>query len=145
MEDSSTRSHISAAVELADPIQPAEHSAPESTLLLPYKESSQKVRELALKQLNRLISYEAKVLKGDDADAIHDMRVASRRLQQVLDLLYTKPRAQEYRRLRRQIRRCRQVLGDVRNFDVLLEIVGRLLARKRSRGAKRGRPCNTSY
>lgn len=34
--------------------------------------------------------------------------------------------------MRRQVRRCRQVLGDVRNFDVLLEIVGRSLGRKRS-------------
>ena len=101
-------------------------------MLLPYEESCKKVRELALRQLNRFISYEAKVLKGDDADAIHDMRVASRRLQQVLDLLYPKPRPQELRRLRRQIRRCRQVLGDVRNCDVLLEIVGRSLGRKRS-------------
>jgi CHAD domain-containing protein len=132
MEDTLTHSHTSAAVGSTDPIEPAERAAAESALLLPYEESSQKVRELALKQLNRLMSYEAKVLKGDDADAIHDMRVASRRLQQVLDLLYPKPRPQEYRRLRRQIRRCRQVLGDVRNFDVLLEIVGRLLARKRS-------------
>jgi CHAD domain-containing protein len=60
------------------------------------------------------------------------MRVASRRLQQELDVLYPKPRPQELRRLRRQIRRCRQVLGDVRNCDVLLEIVGRSLGRKRS-------------
>jgi CHAD domain-containing protein len=132
MEDALTRSRSSAAVESTDPIEPAERAAPESALLLHYEESSQKVRELALKQLNRLMSYEAKVLKGDDADAIHDMRVASRRLQQVLDLLYPKPRPQEFRRLRRQLRRCRQVLGDVRNCDVLLEIVGRSLGRKRS-------------
>jgi CHAD domain-containing protein len=36
------------------------------------------------------------------------------------------------RRLRRQIRRCRQTLGEVRNYDVLLELVGRPLGRKRS-------------
>jgi CHAD domain-containing protein len=132
MEDASTRSHTSAAVEPAEPSKRAEPATPESALLLPYEESCKKVRELALRQLNRLMSYEAKVLKGDDADAIHDMRVASRRLQQVLDLLYPKPRPQEFRRLRRQIRRCRQVLGDVRNCDVLLEFVGRSLGRKRS-------------
>jgi CHAD domain-containing protein len=85
-----------------------------------------------MRQLNRFIAYEAKVLKGDDADAIHDMRVASRRLQQVLDLLYSRPRPQELRRLRRQIRRCRQALGEVRNCDVLLEIVRRSLGRKRA-------------
>jgi CHAD domain-containing protein len=129
MEDELTQSHSSAAVEPATPPEPA---APEGALLPPYEESCKKVRELALRQLNRFISYEAKVLKGDDADAIHDMRVASRRLQQVLDLLYPKPRPQELRRLRRQIRRCRQVLGDVRNCDVLLEFVGRSLGRKRS-------------
>jgi CHAD domain-containing protein len=129
MEDELTQNHSPAAVEPATPAEPA---APEGALLLPYEESCKKVRELALRQLNRFISYEAKVLKGDNADAIHDMRVASRRLQQVLDLLYSKPRPQELRRLRRQIRRCRQVLGDVRNCDVLLEFVGRSLGRKRS-------------
>lgn len=105
---------------------------PETPLPLPYEEGSKKVRDLAQRQLNRFISFEAKVLKGDDADAIHDMRVASRRLQQVLDLLYPKPRSEEVRRLRNQIRRCRQLLGDVRNFDVMVEIVSRSLARKRS-------------
>jgi CHAD domain-containing protein len=96
------------------------------------EEGWKKIRELALRQLNRFMSYEAKVLRGDEPDAIHDMRVASRRLQQMLDLLYPKPRPQELRRLRRQIRRCRRVLGDVRNCDVLLEHVGRSLGRKRS-------------
>jgi len=107
-------------------------SAPADTLMLTDAESWKRVRELALRQLNRFISYEAKVLKGDHADAIHDMRVASRRLQQVLDLLYPKPRLPELRRMRREIRRCRQVLGEVRNCDVLLELAGRSLGRKRS-------------
>ena len=128
MEDESTQIRTPAVLE---PVSPPDPAAPEGPLLLPYEESCKKVRELALRQLNRFISYEAKVLKGDDADAIHDMRVASRRLQQVLDLLYSKPRPQDLRRLRRQIRRCRQVLGDVRNCDVLLEFVGRSLGRKR--------------
>ncbi len=129
MEDELTQSPTLATI---DPESPAELVVPEGALLLPYEEGCKKVRELALRQLNRFISYEAKVLKGDDTEAIHDMRVASRRLQQVLDLLYSKPRPQELRRLRRQIRRCRQTLGDVRNCDVLLEIVGRSLGRKRS-------------
>jgi CHAD domain-containing protein len=109
-----------------------EPSGAEGALMLPYDEGCKKVRDLALRQLNRFMSYEAKVLKGDDANAIHDMRVASRRLQQVLDLLYPKPRPQELRRLRRQLRRCRQALGEVRNCDVLLELVGHSLGRKRA-------------
>jgi CHAD domain-containing protein len=90
-----------------------------------------KVRKLALRHLNRFVSLEAKVLKGDDPDAIHDMRVASRRLQQVLDLIFPKPLPREARRLRRKIRRCRRVLGDVRNCDVLLQQVEGRLARNR--------------
>jgi len=90
-----------------------------------------KVRKLALRHLNRFVSLEAKVLKGDDPDAIHDMRVASRRLQQVLDLIFPKPQPREVRRLRRKIRRCRRVLGDLRNCDVLLQQVEGRLARKR--------------
>jgi len=132
MEEALNPGHSVATVGPDEPSRQAEAAAPKNVLLLPYEESAGKVRELALHQLNRLMSFEARVLKGDDADAIHDMRVASRRLQQVLDLLYPKPRPQEYRRMRRQIQRCRQVLGDVRNCDVLLEIVGRSLGRKRS-------------
>jgi CHAD domain-containing protein len=91
-----------------------------------------KVRKLALRHLNRFMSLEAKVLKGDDPDAIHDMRVSSRRLQQVLDLIFPKPLPREARRLRRKIRRCRRALGDVRNCDVLLQYVEGRLARHRS-------------
>ena len=90
-----------------------------------------KVRKLALRHLNRFVSLEAKVLKGDDPDAIHDMRVASRRLQQVLDLIFPNPLPREARRLRRKIRRCRRALGDVRNCDVLLQQVEGRLARNR--------------
>jgi len=91
-----------------------------------------KVRKLALRHLNRFISLEAKVLKGDDPDAIHDMRVASRRLQQVLDLIFPKPLPREVGRLRRKLRRCRRALGDVRNCDVMLAHVEGRLARRRS-------------
>src|SRR5581483_9306293 len=92
---------------LPTPLKAVETSpGPRPALSLPYEETNKMVRDLALKQLNRLVSLEAKVLKGDDADAIHDIRVATRRLQQVLDLLYPVPRPEAVRRVRRQIRRC---------------------------------------
>ncbi len=102
-------------------------SPPESAASDPWA----KVHDLALKQLDRFMSYEPKVLRGDDPDAIHDMRVASRRLQQILDLMYPKPRPHTVRTLRRQIRRTRRGLGEVRNCDVLLAHVGRQIARRR--------------
>jgi CHAD domain-containing protein len=91
-----------------------------------------KLQALALQQLNRFISLEPKVLRGEDPEAIHDMRVASRRLQQFLDLIYPPPAAREVRRLRRRIRRCRRALGEVRNCDVLLQSVERALSSKRN-------------
>jgi len=89
-----------------------------------------KVHQLALKHLDRFISLESKVLQGDNREAVHDMRVASRRLQQVLDLIYPPP-AKEVARLRRKIRRSRRVLSEVRNCDVQLDRVEKILASKR--------------
>lgn len=91
-----------------------------------------KVRKLAVRQLERFMSLEPKVLRGDDPAAIHDIRVASRRLQQVVDLLYPPPAGGEMRKLRRVIRRCRRSLSEVRNCDVLLKSVTARLARKRA-------------
>jgi CHAD domain-containing protein len=87
------------------------------------------VRQLALKHLDRFVSYGPKVLAGDDPDAIHDFRVASRRLQQVLDLLYPAPRPRAMRRVMRRIRRCRRAFGDVRDCDVMLGRVADSLTR----------------
>jgi CHAD domain-containing protein len=91
-----------------------------------------KVRKLAVRQLDRFMALEPKVLRGDDPDAIHDMRVASRRLQQVLDLIYPPPAEGVMRKLRRVIRRSRRTLSDVRNCDVLLAGVSARLGRKRA-------------
>ena len=51
----------------------------------------EKICQLAVCQLDRFMSFEPKVLRGDDPEAIHDMRVASRRLQQIVDVLHPRP------------------------------------------------------
>lgn len=115
----------SASVE---PLPPAAERPAEAELL----DEWEKVRKLALRQLDRFMALEPKVLRGDDRDAIHDIRVASRRLQQILDLVYPAPRAREIRRLRRKIRRSRRALSEVRNCDVLLQRVEETVAGKRT-------------
>ncbi len=90
------------------------------------------VRGIARRHLNLFVSLEKKVLQGEDPKAIHDFRVASRRLQQALDLLYPKPRSKKVRKLRDVIRRSRGTFSEARNCDVLLERVDRYLAQKRS-------------
>ena len=91
-----------------------------------------RVLEVARRQLDHYISLEPKVLKGRDPEAIHDIRVASRRLQQVLDLIYPPPGPSKIQKIRRTIRRSRRTLSEVRNCDVLLERTRRILARKRA-------------
>lgn len=90
------------------------------------------VSEVARQHFKKFVSLEPKVLQGDDTAAIHDFRVASRRLQQVLDLLYPKPRPKKIRKLRRTVQRCRQVFSTVRNCDVLIDRVNGCLARSRT-------------
>jgi CHAD domain-containing protein len=90
----------------------------------------EKVHQLALKSLDRFMSLEPKVLQGDDREAVHDMRVASRRLQQILDLIYPAP-PKAIRRLRRKIRCSRGALSGVRNCDVQLDRVETVLGNKR--------------
>jgi len=91
-----------------------------------------RVSSLAIKHLDRCVSLEPKVLQGDSPDAIHDLRVATRRLQQVIDLVYPSPHSGEIRKLYRGLKRCRSSLSEIRNYDVLLERVDTALSRKRT-------------
>ncbi|HUI43078.1 MAG TPA: CHAD domain-containing protein [Terriglobia bacterium] len=91
-----------------------------------------RVRKLALRQLDRVVALEPKVLRDESPRPVHDLRVASRRLQALLDFLYAAPRPGEVRKLRRRLRKARQVLGELRNLDVLAGRIERALARKRT-------------
>lgn len=99
---------------------------------LPQPGEWDRVSRLALKHLGRCTSLEPKVLQGNDPDAIHDLRVATRRLQQVIDLIYPSPRSGVIPKLYRGLKRCRRSLSEVRNYDVLLERVDAALSRKRT-------------
>ncbi len=136
--EETTKTTAIAGEEYAAPATPIQSPLPEhvppgeAVEELEPRDPWKKVRKLALRQLDRFMSLEPKVLRGDDPDAIHDIRVASRRLQQVLDLLYPAPYPAEIRKLRRRIRRARRALGEVRNGDVLLARIERHLSSKRA-------------
>ena len=91
-----------------------------------------RVRKLALRQLNRLVALEPKVLRDEFPDAVHDLRVASRRLQSLLDFLFTEPRPRQIRKLRRRLKQAHSVLGELRNQDALVARMARVLGRKRA-------------
>ncbi|HKT10289.1 MAG TPA: CHAD domain-containing protein [Terriglobia bacterium] len=91
-----------------------------------------RVSRLAIKYLDRCVSLERQVLQGNKPEAIHGLRVATRRLQQVMDLVYPSPHSGEIRKIYRGLKRCRSALSEVRNYDVLLGRVDIALSRKRT-------------
>ena len=58
---------------------------------------------------------------GTDADAVHDMRVASRRLREALRLFAAVYPRREFKRWQRRVRDVTRALGPVRDSDVFAE------------------------
>ena len=56
-------------------------------------------------------------------DAVHDLRVAIRRLNQCLRLFRDFFPPGEARSIRRQLRKLMDLAGDVRNYDIAVELV----------------------
>jgi CHAD domain-containing protein len=88
-----------------------------------------------VRDLRRLVPL---ALRRGDPDAIHDARVATRRLRAALDLLEpmlgeVKPLAM----LRKTLRRLRRQLGPLRDLDVMLEHLRPLRSRPRHAEAAR--------
>jgi CHAD domain-containing protein len=67
------------------------------------------------------------VLRGRDPEAIHDMRVASRRLQEALAVAASAAR-QHPPQVVQQLRRLRRALGTVRDLDVQLQLLREIAA-----------------
>jgi CHAD domain-containing protein len=84
----------------------------------------------------RLIRERRRVKTGRTARAVHDLRVASRRLQAALDLFDPFLPAGPRRRLDRRARAMRRAFGTVRNAEVMLALL-RELGRGLSPGALR--------
>lgn len=78
-------------------------------------------RRIAGAQLEKLLAKEDGVRSGTDADAIHDMRVASRRLRSLFRLLGPYYPRKELPGLAAPLRELAHGLGAVRDLDVLLE------------------------
>ncbi len=80
-------------------------------------------RKALLSDLIKMLQHEAGSRSGEDIEDVHDMRVATRRMRSTLRLLgdYFKPKA--IKPFQRQLRKIAQVLGAVRDLDVLIKNV----------------------
>lgn len=97
---------------------------PRSGVGVPNQEPWQwaRLRKLARHQMDKLLSLVPEVLRDDSRMAVHKLRVTSRRVEQILDLLYPKLRPRHIRKLRRNVKRCRRAVGELRDCDVLLSL-----------------------
>lgn len=87
-----------------------------------------KLSKMARKRLERFVTLFPKVLVSDAPETIHDLRVASRRLQQALRLLLPSSKFSGARKLMRIPRKVRRAFGACRNLDASLGLVDKKLA-----------------
>lgn len=81
---------------------------------------------LLLSKAEPLFALEDAARSGADADAIHDMRVASRRLREAMRLLAPLYPPKGFRTWYRRVRRITRALGPVRDSDVFIEDFAKL-------------------
>ena len=74
----------------------------------------------ARKRLERFVTLYPRALVSDDPEIVHDLRVASRRLQQLFRLLPHDKSAD--RKLFKMLRRARRAFGPCRNLDVVIQL-----------------------
>jgi CHAD domain-containing protein len=71
-------------------------------------------------RLDALMEHEAGTRAGTDAEELHDMRVASRRLRAALEAFGVCYRGKQFRRIAKETKALTDALGGVRDSDVLL-------------------------
>ena len=96
---------------------------PEATSAAASVKSPRTLTEIITSQIVLLASYLNPVMESDDPEAIHKMRVTTRRLQASLDLLQTSGGRPKIRKLKKELRNWRRVLSQVRNYDVFLMVI----------------------
>lgn len=87
-------------------------------------------------RVRRCVALLPKVLGEDDQDAVHDLRVWSRRLQQVIATLFPDPMPPEARAMVRTLRRTRRSLGGWRDCDVVIALLIRRVRVTRNEAQK---------
>jgi CHAD domain-containing protein len=83
---------------------------------------------LIFERIGELVKYEAGTRAGEDIEVLHDMRVASRRLREALEIFQFCFPAKIYNRLYERVRRITRALGQARNADVAVDFFAKLLA-----------------
>lgn len=105
-----------------------------SQIVLPLAEAN-----LLRRQIRRLLKARKGLVEQQHSEAIHDLRVASRRLREVLDFLKASLPEASHEKLWRLTRRVTRMLGEVRELQVNLQILNKWQQEKKAD------PCALEY
>lgn len=78
-------------------------------------------RQVLLERISKFVEWRDAVIKHDDIEAVHKMRVASRRLRAALDAFEPCGKPKKRKQVRRQIKNMADALGRARDTDVMLQ------------------------
>jgi len=81
-----------------------------------------------IQRLHTMLDWREEVLKHEDIEAVHKMRVASRRLRATLDAYQPCCDPQLFARVYQKVKKTADILGDARDTDVLLQYLDAQLA-----------------
>jgi CHAD domain-containing protein len=101
---------------------------PEVLSLTPQTPARLCARQLILERVRKLAQHEAGTRAGEDIEALHDMRVASRRLREALESFHFCFPPKIYTRLYERVRLVTRSLGQARNADVASTYFSELLS-----------------
>ena len=78
-------------------------------------------RRMLRERMHKLLEWRNDVLKQDDIEAVHKMRVASRRLRATLDAFESVSEPKPFKKVYRHIKQVADILGKARDTDVMIQ------------------------
>ncbi len=105
---------------LLDPQQPVDHPRRQSIGLTRLDTLAQSAHKILNFYFAEMLSYEAGTRLGEDPEALHQMRVNSRRLRAVFDVFHAGLDPKVARKQQKGLRSLGRALGLVRDWDVFL-------------------------
>jgi len=93
------------------------------------------LRRITETRIQEIVSYEHETLKGEDIEALHDMRVSARRLRAVLQIFRDCFPKKRFKKQDKKLQSLVRYLGAVREQDVFIEMLVSYRARL---GAREG-------
>jgi CHAD domain-containing protein len=86
----------------------------------------QRLRDTLLRKRVKAVEQAWQAAREGDPVAVHQLRVASRRIREVLPVISDEQRPQRLKRMQRKVRRLTRTLGPVREHDVSLRLLAAL-------------------